>query len=393
MKLATAGKQFMRMMMMAAVMLPMVLAAGEGKAQYVFLFIGDGMGREQVRLTETVTGRKMCFSDFPAKALTTTFSACSKVTDSAAAGTAIACGVKTNNGVLGLDPQGKKVESIAVDAKRQGLKVGIVTSVPINHATPAAFYAHQKKRDMYDRITEDLLVSGFDYFGGSELLTKKKDDKNAVFRQLEAKGYKIIRDKDALGNVKAGEKYFVCRKIGLAIDERGKGLFSLADMVGTAILALDNDNGFFIMAEGGAIDWACHNNDAGAMIDEVTEFDAAIKVALRFAAAHPGQCLIVVTADHETGGLKFNAGKVNIEELRKQLANRSMFADNPADETKFKQALRSYFHNGGIEFSTFGHSASDIMTYAIGTGAEEFNGKLDNTDIIRKLRRQMGVKP
>lgn len=393
MKFAAAWKRFMRMMILAAVMLPVALAAGEAKARYVFLFIGDGMGREQVRLTETVTGRKMCFSDFPAKALTATFSAGSKVTDSAAAGTAIACGVKTNNGVLGLDSQGNKVESIAVDAKRRGLKVGIMTTVPINHATPAAFYAHQKKRDMYDQITEDLMVSGFDFFGGSELLSKKKDDKNAVFRQLEAKGYQIIRDKKALEKVKAGEKYFVCRKIGYAIDEQGKGLFSLADMVDAAIRTLDNEKGFFIMAEGGAIDWACHNNDAGAMINEVTEFDAAIKVALRFAEAHPGQCLIVVTADHETGGLKFKDGKVNIEELRKRLANRSALGNKPADESKFKQALRAYFHHGGVEFSSFGHSGSDIMTFAIGAGAEDFNGKMDNTDIIRNLRRQMGVNP
>lgn len=362
----------------------------KNKPKYVFLFIGDGMGQEQVRLAEAVMGRKASFRSFPVKTLTTTKSANNQVTDSAAAGTAIACGTKTNNCVLGLSPDGQRLESVAVNAQQHGRKIGLITDVPLNHATPAAFYAHRKSRNMFDGITDDLLTSGFDFFAGDEITIKEnsKYSKQSFSAALRKKGYYEITDMAGLKAIKPGGKYLVSRK------GKQSHIMSLAKMLRTAIQSLDNPEGFFIMVEGGKIDWTCHENDAGSMVKAFESFDDAVKIALKFYSRHPNQCLIVVTADHETGGLKFDPARCKIEVVRKQLCDRTLFDTEKKDKDspQNKLALRNFYTPLGISWSTRGHTGSKTMTYVKGFGSKAFDDIIDNTEIALTLRKLMSKK-
>ncbi|GHT42453.1 alkaline phosphatase [Planctomycetales bacterium] len=293
--------------------------------KYVFLFIGDGMSIPQRMMAEEflkkTENRGLKINSMPQHAVTTTISSNEFITDSAASGTAIACGEKTNNGMIGVSPSGERYESVAEVAHKNGKKVGIISSVTINDATPAAFYGHRLNRGQSYDLGLDLVASGFEYFGGggvSEHKPKsketKKEDGTVVKEEPEKDIYDLAKD--------AG--YTVCRKpeevktlqkgvgkvIALgsetdfpyAIDQPAGGL-RLADFTRQAIELLDNPKGFFIMTEGGKIDWMCHGNDAATTLWEIVEFDNAVKVAFEFAEKHPDETLIVVTGDHETGGL------------------------------------------------------------------------------------------
>lgn len=288
------------------------------KVKYVFLFIGDGMSLPQRTAAKyyfaAQNADKMAMDSFENHAITYTHSANSLITDSAAAGTALACGAKTDNGKIGIDPEGNKLESIAALAKKSGKKVGIITSVTINHATPAAFYAHNQKRGNYYAIGLDLIASGFDFFGGGGFLKPddKKDpsyrgDLHSLSRQA---GYKIADGKEAISALKAGEGKAIALASNGALPPKidSPDSVSLADITRKAVELLDCDSGFFIMAEGGAIDWMCHDNDIAGMLGEIADFDKAVKFAVDFAKKHPDDTLIVISADHETGGLTLGNG-------------------------------------------------------------------------------------
>ncbi|MDO5554652.1 MAG: alkaline phosphatase [Planctomycetia bacterium] len=282
--------------------------------KYVFLFIGDGFSIPQRMMVEEFckkTGQPPLYlNSLPNHALTTTSSANSFITDSAASGTAIACGEKTNNGQLGVDAAGTgRLTSIAEVARDAGRKVGIVTSVTLNHATPAAFYAHNTSRGAGYEIGLDLLQSNFDYFAGGGL-DDQNDAKHPKFEgplyELAAqKGYTVVHNPDdVLALTPDRGKVIACLEKGAlpyAIDHQG-GL-TLADYTRKGIELLDNPNGFFMMVEGGKIDWMCHANDAATVLWETIAFDAAIQVARDFFNDHADETLIVVTGDHETGGL------------------------------------------------------------------------------------------
>ena len=281
--------------------------------KYVFLFIGDGMSIPQRMMTEEFLrlGGKggLLINELPNNAITYTRSADSFITDSAAAGTAIACGEKTNNGMLGIAPDGKRLESTAELAKKNGKKVGIITSVTINHATPAAFYAHNDSRGNYYKIALDMIASNFDFFGGGGIGDSDKGEssryKGNAYDLAKEAGYRVIFDRaeiDALKNGDAKIMAFSCKgPMPYAIDDPS-GL-RIDALTKKAIEILDNPKGFFIMVEGGKIDWMCHANDAATVVREVIDFDMAVKVAYEFAQKHPKDTLIVVTGDHETGGL------------------------------------------------------------------------------------------
>ncbi len=258
--------------------------------KHVFLFIGDGMSLPQRMLAEKEG--PLAMNTLPFQAPTRTSSASDYVTDSAAAATAIACGVKTRNGSVGLDPEGKRLVSCAELAKKAGKKVGILTTVPITHATPAGFYAHRESRKMTKEIEADRLASGFDFFAGHAEASLKNPGP------------------------------------------------ALADLVRKALAALEGPEGFFLMAEGGLIDWAGHANDTEALIRETRAFDDAVKVALEFLEKHPDDTLVIVTGDHETGGLTLEG-----------------------------------------KWTTKNHTALPVITSAQGAGAERFSGFIDNTDI------------
>ncbi len=318
-------------------------------AKYVFYFIGDGMTATQVRLAEAALTAENFRENYAAQVgqqdiaetlslqslgitgLATSNAANRYITDSAAAGTALATGVKTNVGVISQDADGNSVSTMAERAKAKGMKVGIVSSVSIDHATPACFYAHIKSRNQYSSISDQLLTSGFDYFAGGSVnfATRAKAEEtdvetaSAAYRvRVEEAGFKYVTTKAEFDAVGKGETQPVIATIDLLANKlySGDGFalpytidlskqaseddkISLAQFTQKGIDLLENDKGFFMMVEGGKIDWACHANDAATSAYEMVAFDQAIGVAMEFAAKHPKETLIVVTGDHDCGGL------------------------------------------------------------------------------------------
>jgi alkaline phosphatase len=225
----------------------------------------------------------------------------------------MATGCKTHSGVIGMAvDKTTAVTNIAELLKDEGMKIGIVSTVTINHATPAAYYAHVASRNDYYGIALQMADSGFDFFAGGAISqpTGADKDKPDAYGILQEKGYTVARTAEEIAALDAstGKCYAIAPNIQdsgsitYAID-RQAGHVSLSDLVEKGIEVLDNEKGFFLMAESGKIDWSCHANDAMTTIEEVLDFEAAVKVAYDFAQKHPDETLIVVTGDHETGGM------------------------------------------------------------------------------------------
>ncbi|MFH1154155.1 MAG: alkaline phosphatase [Pseudomonadota bacterium] len=300
--------------------------AQDSNARYVFLFIGDGMGSAQRLAAARTAGRELVMDTFPAQGITTTHAADRFITGSAAAGTALACGRKTTIGSIGVDPGGQRLASVAEKAKAAGKRVGIVTSAPLDDATPAVFYAHVPERKQSYAIDIALSGSGFDFFAGGGL----RDPDNArtrsdvflgnAFQVLKRRGYTLLTDNSLLGQIHPGTGKVVAihgrlpdhHAMPYALDIR-QGDVSLAEYTRKAIEVLDCDAGFFIMVEGGKIDWACHANDAATAIHDVLALDEAVDRAVTFYERHPEEVLIVVTADHETGGLSLGCAQTGYD--------------------------------------------------------------------------------
>ncbi|HWR44714.1 alkaline phosphatase [Sporomusa sp.] len=293
------------------------------KAKYVFFFIGDGLAMPQINATEIFKGTlesenkmhkgKLGFTVFPNQGMQTTHSNNTFITESAAAGTALATGHKTNNDILGMDAsKTNKFKSMAEMAKEKGMKVGIVSSVSIDHATPGAFYAHEPTRKNYYEIGLSLVNSGFDYFAGGGLLapTGAKKDKPNVLDIAKQSGYKVVNTQDEINNLSKRDGKVIAIAPELAAEaampydiDRDPSQVTLADFTRKGIELLDSSQGFFMMVEGGKVDWSSHANDAATTVRDVMAFDSAISEALKFYAKHPNETLIVVTGDHETGGM------------------------------------------------------------------------------------------
>lgn len=446
-----------------------VFPAFSQEAKYIFYLIGDGMGLNQVNLTEIHRAElqqknstvPLVFTQFPHVGFASTHSQSNGVTDSGAGGTALAVGKKTKNGVIGMDSTGTVPhKSIAYAAKEKGKKVGIITSVSIDHATPASFYAHQPDRDMYYEIGKEIISSNFDFFGGSNFLksetTFDKQPAPSLFPLFEKAGYKVLKGKEAyIQHPRKSDKIILMNTDGTAtdalkyaIDQKPSDL-KLADITAAAIQSLEqnNKNGFFLMVEGGKIDWACHSNDAATTIQEVLDFNSAAELVYEFYKKHPKETLIVVTADHETGGLGIGNGSSTLKtkllanqklshaelsneigNLRKNKANatwddlKNLLSTHTglynqvkvnADDDKSLQGAyqRSFVDHqnetakslyasddkiaalsiailnrmGSIAWASNNHSAAYAPVYAIGAGAEQFSQKMDNTDIPKKI--------
>lgn len=292
--------------------------------KYVFLFIGDGMSSPQINAAEIFEGkryyedkkvgtRRLSFTKFPAVGMCTTFDAESFCPDSASTGTSISTGNKTLGGVINMDVEKKvKFATISELAKAKGYKIGVVSSVSLDHATPAAFYAHQPSRSNYYDIAMEMANSNFDYFAGGGFLQPKgkNGDKADVIETAVKNGFRYVNTKSEILalNASAGKVIVVnpildsSKALSYEID-RAQDDLSLADFTRKGIDVLYNSKGFFMMVEGGKIDWACHANDAGSSIHDTLALSKAVEEAVEFYNEHPKDTLIIVTGDHETGGL------------------------------------------------------------------------------------------
>ncbi|MCP3968460.1 MAG: alkaline phosphatase [Lentisphaerae bacterium] len=311
--------------------------------KYVFLFIGDGMALPQRMAAAQFAGRDLLINQFKVQGITRTRASNRFITDSAAAATAIANGVKTDVSYIGVDSAGRPLESVALLAKKAGRRVGIVTSVSIDHATPAGFYAHVPNRREYYRIGWELAHSNIDYFGGGGFVDPDgkeiKNPKGNLYKLAAQNGFKLVETRKALEALKPGEgkvfayNHSLTKEAALpySIDKK-KADISLAEFTKEGINLLKNPKGFFMMVEGGKIDWACHANDGVAAIRDTIAFDNAVRVAYKFAQKHPEETLIVVTGDHETGGMSLGFAGTHYDTFFDLLQNQKISFKNFADK-------------------------------------------------------------
>ena len=274
------------------------------KVKYVFLFVADGFGENHFKLLKDETGAP-ALSQFDLVRHTGTLNHEGKITDSAASGTAIACGVKTYNGAIGMTPDRRPVSSIAKEFKAAGFKVGIISTSPINDATPAAHYANAFNRSERSLIIHDLLFSGFDFFGASNFYPDSRYRPTAdEYLALIARKYRVTSGTD-WSDLDPNDHNFLINQMVRDFPAAPRNSPSLADFTAKAVELLDNPDGFFLMVEEGTTDAYSHLNDAGSLLRSAMDFDKAVAVALEFQKKHPENTLIVVTADHNTGGLYF----------------------------------------------------------------------------------------
>ena len=344
---------FLRKILLTAVLL-MALSASAASPKYIFFFIGDGMGMGPVMATQTyqrlVKGKtgvndQLVMSQFPHAGLVTTYSASSHVTDSSAAGTALATGNKTRNYMLGMNADTFAVSSIAHELKDLGWGIGIVTDCAADDATPGAFYAHQPSRKMYYEIGKDAAYSGFDFIAGAGLRGgKDKDGKaNDLYDVLEQQGYQILRGQDGARAVETSksekimllnpEGYHIPSAMGYAVDSVGKDGIGLTLPIAMEAcltqLQRNSPDKFFMMVENGLIDHALHANDGGAAVKQILALDECVAIAYDFYRQHPDETLIIITADHDTGamsvGCKASKYVVHPEYVDYQSISKDMF--------------------------------------------------------------------
>ncbi len=327
------------------------------RVRNVILMIGDGMGVSHITGAMTVHKAPLFLQQFPVSGLATTQSADNYITDSAAAGTALACGVKTYNGAIGLDALKKPVPSLVSIAESVGKHTGIVVTSAITHATPASFVAHQEKRDMYEEIALDILASDIEVMigGGWKHFTSRKDKRDLLV-DLRSKGYQVAY---SLAEVQIARSP---KLAGLLAEEHMPPVAERKDMLPRSVdaalrLLAPSPRGFFMMIEGSQIDFEGHTNESPDIFHEMIDFDDAIGVVLAFAKANPGT-LVVVTADHETGGLALKSGNSSTGQI---------------------SAL----------FASTNHTGTMVPVFAYGPGSEQFSGIMDNTHIQHKLARML----
>lgn len=322
--------------------------SGEPAVKNIIFFIGDGMGVAQVSAAMMKSDDKLNMEKCDASALCVTTSLTNKVTDSAAGGTALATGKKTRNGVIGQDTTGTDYQSILKLAEHYGLSTGLVATSAITHATPASFIANQPSRNMYEAIAADFLKTDVDVIigGGYNHFAVRSDSLNYI-DSLRNKGYQIALTVEEMMAAGKGKLAALMYPEHPPKYTEGRGdMLPEATLKALEILSM-NEKGFFLMVEGSQIDWGGHANDAEYVVEELLDMDRAIGVALEFQETHPNT-LIVVTADHETGGITL-----------------------PATDGSYIDS--------GIEFSTSGHTSVMVPVFAFGPGAGDFTGIMDNT--------------
>ena len=372
--------------------------ADAASPKYVFLFIGDGMSYPQFQAASDYLGaladndeeralpsvkyddrngavldgpKALNFMNFPVAGSAVTYDACSFAPDSASTATSIATGRKTYSGMINVDITGaEEFETIAEKLHdQQGYKIGIISSVNLNHATPAAFYAHQASRNNYYEIGQELVDSGFEYFagGGLKKVTGPNKDQESLYDLAEAAGYKVTFTQEEAQAVTAQDEKVILIDEHLADSDamaydmdRQEEQWALADYVAKGIEVLNNDTGFFMMCEGGKIDWACHANDAGATVTDTLALADAVQVAVDFAQEHPAETLILVTGDHETGGLTIGFAGTDYDTYLENLANQKIsyaqfdeqyVASYKENNTSFEDAMKDVEELFGLKLT------------------------------------------
>lgn len=349
------------------------------KPKYIFYFIGDGFGTAQAEMTQAyvkaMSNNKESLNmfSFPEHAVYTTFCDNRFITGSAAAGTALSTGYKTTVNTIGMKADKKTaLKSIAEKARDKGYKVGILSSVSIDHATPAVFYAHQPSRNYYYNISLELSNSNFDYFAGGAFKHPEGDGKinendvaanfglakGSILKEkpnsitiAQERGYNIIKDKESFYKLKKGDKkvlVFAPRVNGgnalyYSLDQTDEDL-RLDELTAKGIELLDSKDGFFMMVEGGKIDWACHANDAASTVHDVIQFDKAIGEALKFYKKHPKETLIIVCGDHETGGLGLGFAGSHYK------SDYSLLQHQKISYEEYTKIVNDFRHSGNISF-------------------------------------------
>jgi alkaline phosphatase len=335
-------------------------AQDKPETRNVILFIGDGMGLTQVYAAYTKNHGMLNLMRCPYTGFSMTCSASHYITDSGAGGTAISCGKKTYNGAIGMDKDTVPCKTILEYAEDKGIATGLIATSTITHATPASFIAHQKSREMVEAIASDFLKTDVDLFigGGANHFAKRADNVDLI-QQLKRKGYDVFLYPDTL-DLKHSKKaaVFTAPEHNPSISD-GRGNM-LPDATEKAIEMLNrNHTGFFLMVEGSQIDWGGHNNDIDYVINEIIDMDKAVGKALAF-AEKDSNTLVVITADHETGGLvilngDYKAGKVD------------------------------------VRFNSSNHTGVMVPVYAYGPDAQHFSGIYENTDIFLKLMHYLNL--
>ena len=441
----------------------LAIAAYAAQPKYIFYFIGDGMGLGPVMATEQYNRQVLKNTDpilmlrFPIVSSAMTYSADAPVTDSAAAGTALSTGHKTRNGMLGMDADTVAVNSIAKYLKEKGYGIGITTTVPIDDATPGAFYAHQPNRGMYNEITGDMAASDYNFFAGSIL----RGDKEKTLKMLSDGGYSVFYGLDQLKASAPKDKTLLLGPAGITQYQCGytidsiAGALTLPQITQAAIdhLTRFTPKKFFLMVEGGNIDWCNHSNDGGTAIKEILNFNQAIALAYEFYRQHPKETLIVVTADHDTGGCSVGAGgkhadyslidyqriskdnfsakckemaksndNITWNEMKQILGNdlglfgpiavkekeekkleeafTEVFVKKDAEENKTLYNSYDYFveavfkfldRKAGFGWTTNSHTGCLVPVCAVGVGAEKFSNLNNNIDIPHKIASLVGI--
>lgn len=332
----------------------------KGKPKNIILLIGDGMGVTQVFSGITANGGALHLMNMKHIGFSKTQSSDNYITDSAAGGTALACGVKTYNGAIGVDKDGNKVSSILELGEQNGKATGLVSTSAITHATPASFIAHVASRSSYEDIALDFLKTEVDVFigGGMKHFSDRKDGKNLI-AELEAKNYRVFNSLEEAASVNSGNLAVLTAPEHNEVATKRELKLDLATE--KAIKVLDNNKGkkgFFLMVEGSQIDWGGHQNDAGYVVTEMLDFDLAIGKALEF-AVKDRNTLVIVTADHETGGMSLVGGDIK------------------------KGSVKA-------NFGSSDHTAVMVPVFAFGPGAQEFQGIYENVEIFNKMKSLFG---
>jgi len=334
------------------------------KPKNLIFMIGDGMGLSQISAGIFMNNNFLNLERLPYIGLIKCYSSDNLITDSAAGATAFACGVKTYNNAVGVDANGIPQKTILESAEEKKLATGIVVTSTLVNATPAAFIAHQKLRGFSEAIAADYLKTEVDFLvgGGKKYFDRRNDDRN-LYQELQENDY-LVYDYFTHKDLTSVEMDFDRNFVYFTADDdplpvtSGRDYLYAASVLGMKFLDKHSDKGFFMMIEGSQIDWGGHANNEEFVITELLDFDKTIGAVLDF-AEQDGETLVVITADHETGGMAINPG--------------------------------SKFNKIKTEFTTGKHTAALVPVFAYGPGAEIFSGVYENTDIYNKMMRALGL--